>query len=46
MGNETTESVVLQSIRNLMETMKLTADQVMRSFKISDRDKTKYLEKI
>ena len=40
--NETTERVVLQSIKNLMETMKLSADQAMDALKISDNDKVKY----
>ena len=30
MRNETAETVLLQSIKNLMETMKLTADQAWR----------------
>lgn len=44
--NETTETVLLQSIKNLMETMKLTADQAMEALKISENDKIKYAEKL
>ena len=40
--NETTERVMLQSIKSLMETMKLSADQAMDALKISDNDKVKY----
>ncbi len=46
MRNETTEIVLLQSIKNLMETMKLTADQAMEALKISDNDKIKYAGKL
>ena len=44
--NEATERVILQSIQNLMETMKLTADQAMEALKISDNDKIKYAGKL
>lgn len=40
MRNETTENVLLQSIRNLMESMKWSADQAMDALKISEADKT------
>lgn len=46
MRNETTETVLLQSIKNLMETMKLTADQAMEALKISENDKIKYAGKL
>ena len=46
MRNETTERVILQSIKSLMETMKLTADQAMDALKVSDNDKVKYAERI
>ena len=44
--NEATERVILQSIQNLMETMKLTADQAMEALKISENDKIKYAGKL
>ena len=44
--DETTERVILQSIKSLMETMKLTADQAMDALKISDNDKVKYAGRI
>ncbi|MDE7477767.1 MAG: Rpn family recombination-promoting nuclease/putative transposase [Lachnospiraceae bacterium] len=44
--NETTERVILQSIKSLMETMKLTADQAMDALKISDNDKVKYVGRL
>lgn len=44
--NETTERVILQNIKNLMETMKWTADQAMEALKISDSDKVKYIERL
>ena len=46
MRNETTETVLLQSIKNLMETMKLTADQAMEALKISENEKIKYAGKL
>ncbi len=46
MRNETAETVLLQSIKNLMETMKLTADQAMEALKISENDKIKYAGKL
>ncbi len=46
MRNETTENVLLQSIRNLMESMKWSADQAMDALKISEADKTKYVNKL
>ena len=46
MRNETTERVILQSIKSLMETMKLTADQAMDALKVSDNDKVKYAGKL
>lgn len=44
--DETTERVILQSIKSLMETMKLTADQAMDALKVSDNDKVKYAGKL
>lgn len=46
MRNETAENTVLQSIRNLMETMKWTAEQAMDALKISDTDKLKYSQRL
>ncbi len=46
MCNETAEQVVLQNIKNLMETMKLTAEQAMAALKISESDKPKYAERL
>lgn len=46
MRNEAAERVLLQSIKNLMETMKWTADQAMDALKISDTDRIKYEKKL
>lgn len=46
MRNETAEMVLLQSIKNLMETMKWTADQAMDALKISDTDRVKYEKRL
>lgn len=43
---ETTERTKISDIKNLMETLHLTAEQAMDALKISDKDKSKYLAKI
>ena len=42
---EIVDDVVLQNIRNLMETLKLSADKAMDALKVSDCDRDKYLSK-
>ena len=42
MRNETAERVLIQTIRNLMETMKWSAEQAMTAMKIPEADKSKY----
>ena len=44
--NETREQTYLVSIRNLMDTLKLTADQAMTALKIPPEDQAKYLAKL
>lgn len=39
MCNEVEEKRLLKDIRNLMETMKLTAEQAMDALKVTDFDK-------
>lgn len=46
MRNETIDRVVLQTIKNLMETMKWSAEQAMAAMKISEADKLKYIAKL
>lgn len=46
MRNETTERVLIQTIRNLMETMKWSAEQAMTAMKIPEADKSKYAAKL
>lgn len=46
MRNEAVERVLLQSIKNLMETMKWTADQAMDALKISDTDRIKFEKRL
>lgn len=46
MRNETIDCVVLQTIKNLMETMKWSAEQAMAAMKISEADKLKYIAKL
>ena len=44
--NETTELVTLQTIRSLMETLRLTSEEVMEAMKIADADREKYRAKL
>ncbi len=46
MRNETVERVLIQTIRNLMETMKWSAEQAMTAMKIPEVDKLKYAAKL
>lgn len=46
MRNETTERVLIQTIRNLMDTMKWSAEQAMTAMKIPEADKSKYTAKL
>lgn len=46
MRNEIIDRVVLQTIKNLMETMKWSAEQAMAAMKISEADKLKYIAKL
>lgn len=43
---EIVDDVVLQDIRNLMETLKLSADEAMDALKVSDCDREKYLSRL
>ncbi len=43
---ETKQETLLEAIRNLMETMKCSADQAMAALKIPDADKGKYIAKL
>ncbi len=43
---ETRQENLLEAIRNLMETMKCSADQAMAALKIPDDDKGKYIAKL
>lgn len=43
---ETKQETLLEAIRNLMETMKCSADQAMTALKIPDTDKGKYMAKL
>lgn len=43
---ETKQETLLETIRNLMDTMKWTAEQAMTAMKIPDADKGKYIEKL
>lgn len=42
MRNETAENTLLQTIKNLMETMKWSAEQAMRAMKIPTSEQEKY----
>lgn len=42
MRNEVAQRTVLQNIKNLMETMKLSAEQAMDALKVSETDRAKY----
>ncbi len=46
MRNEAVERTALQMIRNLMETMKWSADQAMAAMKIPEADQSKYADKL
>ncbi len=48
MRNEAVERNILQTIRNLMETMKMkwSAEQAMTAMKIPEADKLKYAAKL
>lgn len=43
---ETKQETLLEAIRNLMETMKCSADQAMAALKIPEADKRKYIAKL
>lgn len=43
---EIVDDVVLQNIRNLMETLKLSAEEAMDALKVSDCDRKKYLSRL
>lgn len=40
------QETLLKAIKNLMETLKLSADQAMVTLKIPDADKSKYIAKL
>lgn len=44
--NRGIERGIVLSIRNLMETMKLTAEQAMTALKIPESDRTKYMAQL
>lgn len=46
MRNETAENILLQTIKNLMETTKWTAEQAMDALKIPDADKMRYAKRL
>lgn len=46
MRNEAVEQNILQTIENLMETLKLSAEEAMAAMKIPDDDRGKYLTKL
>lgn len=43
---KTNQETLLEAIRNLMETMKCSAEQAMAALKIPDADRGKYLSKL
>ena len=43
---ETKQETLLEAIRNLMETMKCSADQAMAALKIPEADKGKYIARL
>ena len=45
-AKKATENTLLQNIKNLMETMKLPAEQAMDAIKIPDSDRIRYMEKL
>ena len=46
MKNGAVEQNVLQTIRNLMDTLKLPAEEAMAAMKIPDVDRGKYMAKL
>ena len=46
MRNEVVERSILQTIRNLMETLKLSAEDAMAAMKIPDAERRKYIAKL
>lgn len=46
MRNEAVERSILQTIRNLMETLKLSAEDAMAAMKIPDAERRKYIAKL
>ena len=46
MRKETADRVLLQTMRNIMDTLKLTAEQTLDAMKIPDADRKKYLERL
>ena len=46
MRNEAVENTSFQNIKNLMETMKLSAEQAMDALKIPDSDRMRYMERL
>ena len=46
MRKETADRVLLQTMRNIMDTLKLTAEQALDAMKIPDADREKYLERL
>ncbi|MBD5460992.1 MAG: hypothetical protein HDR26_08650 [Lachnospiraceae bacterium] len=45
-AQRTAENTLLQNIKNLMETMKLSAEQAMDALKVSEADRTKYASRL
>ena len=43
---ETKQETLLEAIRNLMETMKCSAEQAMTALKIPDADRGKYIARL
>lgn len=43
---ETKQETLLEAIRNLMDTMKCSAEQAMAALKISDADRGTYIAKL
>ncbi|WP_250779918.1 hypothetical protein [Schaedlerella arabinosiphila] len=43
---ETRQETLLETIKNLMDTMKWTAEQAMTAMKIPDADRGKYIAKL
>lgn len=43
---ETKQETLVETIKNLMDTMKWTAEQAMTAMKIPDADKGKYITKL